>query len=224
MSPSRSLRRRSAVFFALLVLPLAVVGSFARAAATYTFTAAADSYVQSDQPATNFGSSKGLRVDNSPITTSYLRFTVSGTSGTVTNATLRVFATSTHSVGYDVYKVTGTPPTFTETGLTYSNAPALAATKTGSSGPTTANSWTSVNVTSLVTGTGAGTYEIGLKTTQLDGACALESRGWGERSAIGGDDDGDDLAADEHRQAGDLGHPPGRADAHDQQRQLDRFA
>ncbi len=155
-----------------LMAALALIGS-SRASASYTFVADADGYVQADQPSVNFGSSKTLRVDNSPVTVGYLRFTVSGTSGAVTNVALRVFAASSHGAGYDVYKVLGTPPTFTEAGLMYSNAPALASSKTGSSGATTAGTWTSVDVTSLVSGDGS--YEFGLKTTSPT-SLALSSR------------------------------------------------
>ena len=147
--------------------------STAEAAGSTPFTPGADSYVKSDTPTTNFGTATTLRVDNSPTTISYLRFTVSGTSGAVTNALLRVFANSSQSVGYDVYQVSGTPPTFTESGLIFNNAPALAATKTGSSGPATAGTWTNVDVTSVVTAD--GTYEFGLQTTSST-ALSLASR------------------------------------------------
>src|SRR6476469_2221680 len=60
------------------------------AAATATFTPVADTYVQSDTASTNYGTSAQIVVDNSPVRRSFLRFTVSGVSGTVTSAKLRL--------------------------------------------------------------------------------------------------------------------------------------
>ena len=62
------------------------------ATASTTFVSAADSYVDSSSPSSNFGTSTAMRVDATPTVRSYLRFNVSGLTGTVTNATLRVFA------------------------------------------------------------------------------------------------------------------------------------
>jgi len=136
-----------------------------------TFTPLADAYVDSSAPTTNHGASTSLRVDGSPTVRSYLKFTLTGLSGTVTNATLRVYANSSQSVGYDAYSVADN--SWTETGITYSNAPPLAASKTGSSGPVTTGTWTTVNVTPLVSGN--GTISIGLATTGST-ALSLSSR------------------------------------------------
>ena len=128
---------------------------------TFPFTSAADSYVDSSLPTKNYGTSTAIRVDGSPMVRTYLTFTLTGVSGTVTNATLRVFANSAQSVGYDVYSVSDT--SWTEAGLTWNNAPTLAATKTGSSGAVAAGTWTTVNVTALVSGN--GTISVALVTT-----------------------------------------------------------
>ena len=53
----------------------------------------------------------------------------------MTNATLRVFATMAQAQGYDVFSVANT--SWIESGagsINFNNAPALAATKSGSSG------------------------------------------------------------------------------------------
>jgi RHS repeat-associated protein len=55
-----------------------------------------------------------------------------------------------------------TDNTWTETGITYSNAPAMG-TQLGSSGAITANTWTTVDVTSYITGN--GTYNLAFSTT-----------------------------------------------------------
>ena len=117
--------------------------------------------MDSSQPALNTGSSTVIRVDGSPVLRTYLKFTVTGLSGTVASATLRVWANSTQSVGYDVYSVLDT--SWTQGALMWSNAPALSATKTGSSGPVTGGTWTTVDVTAVVSGN--GTLSIALVTT-----------------------------------------------------------
>ena len=88
---------------------------------TLTFTAHADTYVNATAPGTNYGAATVLRLDASPDLRSYLRFDLSGITGTVTSAKLRVFSNSSHSVGYEVRSA---PPTWDEGRLTYDNAPA----------------------------------------------------------------------------------------------------
>src|SRR5439155_13700460 len=99
---------------------------------TTTFVPVADAYVDPSSPTTNYGANVALRVDGSPIVTTYVKFNLTGLTGAVSSATLRVYANSAQSIGYDVYSVSDT--TWTESGLTANNAPPPAGTKTGSSG------------------------------------------------------------------------------------------
>jgi len=101
-----------------------------------------------------------VRADGSPDLNSYLRFDVQGLTGSVTSATLRVYANSASSLGYDVYTVSDN--TWTESTITYSNAPAMGS-QLGSSGTFSAGTWTSVDVTSYITGD--GTYNLAFSTT-----------------------------------------------------------
>ena len=140
------------------------------AGSTFTFISIADSYVESTKPSTNYGSATQIRVDGSPDVHSYLRFNIQGLSGTVTSATLRVYANSAVSAGYEARSVSNN--TWTESGITYSNAPPVGSVL-GSSGNVNSNTWTSVNVTSYITGNGA--YNLGL-TTSSDTALSLASR------------------------------------------------
>ena len=126
--------------------------------------------MDSSAPTANHGTSVQLRVDGSPIVDSYLTFNVTGVSGTVTSATLRIWATSAQSVGYDAYSVSDT--SWGENTITYANAPPFGA-KLGSSGKVPASTWTSVDVTSAVTGNGLVSF--GLSTTNST-ALALSSR------------------------------------------------
>jgi hypothetical protein len=135
-------------------------GGSAATAATTTVTAAADAHVQADFPTTNYGSATALRIDGSPVANGYLRFAVSGTVGTVSKATLRLFARTTASTPVDAYSVADT--SWTESAITYSNAPPIGA-KIASSGAQTSGQWASIDVTSVVKGN--GTYSFALKTT-----------------------------------------------------------
>ena len=76
---------------------------------TTTFKSVADAHVDASVATRNFGASSKLRVDASPDVRSYLRFTISGLTGTVTRATLRVFADSSLAAGYDVRGSPTTP-------------------------------------------------------------------------------------------------------------------
>ena len=137
---------------------------------TFTFTSVADSYVESSNPSTNYGSATQIRVDGSPDVRSYLRFNVQGLSGTVSSATLRVYANSAVTAGYDAHSLSDN--TWVESVITYNNAPPLGGIL-GSSGNVNSNTWTSVNVSSYITGN--GTYNLGL-TTSGGTALSLASR------------------------------------------------
>ena len=101
---------------------------------------------------------------------SYLRFNVQNLTGRVTRATLRIYANSASSSGC-VANIVG-DNTWTETGLTYNNAPALG-TALGSSGSIGAGVWITMDVTAYITGN--GTYNLAV-TTPGSTAISLGSR------------------------------------------------
>jgi calcineurin-like phosphoesterase family protein len=150
--------------------PTAANPTATSAGGTFTFISSADSYVESSNPSSNYGSATQIRADGSPDVHSYLRFNVQGLSGAVTSATLRVYANSSVTAGYDARSVSDN--TWTESGVTYNNAPPVGSVL-GSSGNVNSNTWTSVNVTSYITGN--GTYNLGL-TTSGTTALSLASR------------------------------------------------
>jgi hypothetical protein len=133
------------IMAASLVYPFATRGAVA-----LTFAPTADAYVSSAARSTNFGTATTLKFGASPSQHAYLLFNVQGSSGPIANATLRVWATGAGSAA----SVHGTTTAWTETGLTYNNAPAYGATLATVSNFAAA-SWLSYNVTSLVTGNGA---------------------------------------------------------------------
>jgi hypothetical protein len=118
----------------------------------------------------NFGTATQFRVDGSPIVRSYLRFNVQGLTGTITRVTLRVYANSSSSSGYTVYSVSNN--TWTETTITYSNAPAIGSS-VGSSPGFNAGVWTTATITSAVTGNGTISFALG---TSSSTAISLASR------------------------------------------------
>jgi len=99
-----------------------------------------------------------------------MRFDVRNLAGRVTRATLRVYATSALSTGYDVRPLTG--GTWSETGLNYNNAPTFG-NALGASGAVIAGGWTNIDLTSLITDNGI--YEVAL-TSSSGTALSLASR------------------------------------------------
>jgi chitodextrinase len=141
---------------------------------TVTVGAAADAYVRSDLPTTNYGSSTALRVDTSPDTVSYLRFDLRGVTGTVTSATLNIYANSSLPTGYDVKTVLNNDTSWSETGMTYNNAPAAdayVATSTAAVG----GSPTNVELTAFVQANEGQLVSIAL-TGRSTTALSLASR------------------------------------------------
>jgi hypothetical protein len=135
-----------------------------------TLLPVADSYVNASTPLNNYGLTTTLRTDASPDVRSYLRFNLQGLSGTLTNATLRIYTNSASSQGYQVRSVTDNG--WGETTLNYNNAPAVGSVL-GSTGPVSAGTWTTIDVTSYITG--SGVFNLAL-TTPSSTAISLASR------------------------------------------------
>ena len=142
-------RRATTSILVIGALLASIAGSVQTAAgASFTFTASADSYVSSAARTTNYGSASTMLFGATPSQHAYLMFNVTGT-GSITNATLRVWATAA-GTGASVHSTT---TAWTESGLTYNNAPAYGATLSTVSG-FAAGTWLTYNVTSLVSANG----------------------------------------------------------------------
>ena len=129
--------------------------------ANLIFTPSADTYVSSANPSTNYGSATTLRLDASPDLHGYLRFVVQGTSGyPISRASLNLYANTTSSFGFQTSAVADT--TWGENTVVYSNAPTLGSIL-ASSGPSVANSWSTLDISSYITGD--GTYNLGILTS-----------------------------------------------------------
>jgi hypothetical protein len=136
---------------------------------TVTLTATADSYVSSGATGTNFGASTLLGVDNSPVEVTYLKFNLSAYAGrTLESATLQLRSAGSGSTGRQNVKLV-TNDTWTETGITYNNRPALG-TSIGTLGPTTTNTNYNIPLTiSGLTGELGQQLSLGMDTTNSDG-------------------------------------------------------
>jgi hypothetical protein len=135
-----------------------------------TFTPVADSYVDASAPTVNNGTKTTLRTDGSPIVNSYLRFSVSGITGTVTRVRLLIFANSALNTGITANAVADN--TWSETTLNFNNAPAMGSALVTSSSIAT-GTWVTLTVTGYITADGI--YSFGI-TDPSATAISLASR------------------------------------------------
>jgi len=134
------------------------------------FSPLADAYVTAAIPNTNYGLSKMIRFDSSPVVNGYLTFSVQGLSGSIASAKLRIYANSSSSAGCKVFSVPDI--NWGEKTITFNNAPALGV-QIGSYGAIKSSSWIEIDVTPLVKGNGTFSLAIsGLNAT----AVSLASR------------------------------------------------
>jgi hypothetical protein len=154
----------AAAVVSTLVVSGPVVAGMAGTAAAVTSTiveAAADAYVQVDSPSTNFGTATTLvaRAGSAgkPAVVAYLSFTVSGLVAPPAGVELRLFSYSQSGTGVQLWTA---PSTWTETGITWGNAPPPGATPVASIAKLVSNSWAAADVSSAVTGNGTYTFVI----------------------------------------------------------------
>ena len=112
-----------------------------------TFSANADTYVNSASSRTKYGTAKSLVINGSPVRRSYLRFAVSGISGPVKRVTLTLQSTAAVDAPVDVRRVADT--TWNEKAVSWETAPAVG-TLAGSLTSVPAGQ-TVIDVTGLVT-------------------------------------------------------------------------
>jgi len=137
-----------------------------------TFLPSDDAYVKSTSPTKNYGTATTLRQRQTTSETqnTYLKFTVSGLSGAVQSAKLRLYVTDASNDGGSVYVVSnnqlGTTTPWTQANLTWNNAPAISGTALSSAGAVVISTWIELDVTAAFGGD--GTYSFGLKSTSSD--------------------------------------------------------
>jgi hypothetical protein len=146
---------------------LTVTGS---APTTVTFAPSADAYVSSAST-TNKGTltTMSVREGNASNPTtyhSYLKFDVTGISGTVSSVKLRVFVTDPSPDGGGAYSVGNG---WTETGILWSNAPPISGNALAQAGPVALSTWVELDLGAGAI-TGNGTYSFALKSASTDSA------------------------------------------------------
>jgi hypothetical protein len=134
-------------------------------AGTSTFRPIADAHVASDTPASNFAAATRMGVDGSPVAQTFLRFQVSGLSGTVSAARLRLFANNPTTDGPSLQRSVGA---WTEAGVTWNNRPSLTGAVLGDLATVNTDTWVELDVTAAVAGN--GTYEFALSGSSSDGS------------------------------------------------------
>ena len=128
-----------------------------------TFTATADAMVRSTAATRNYGGDTTLRTrGGDPTYASYLRFDVSGLTAPPSRARLRIWVTD---ASRDANLVQPTATSWTESGITFANAPpgtgdGLAPLVAGPVG-----AWVEVDVTAAVTGNGPVGLRLGSGST-----------------------------------------------------------
>lgn len=171
-----SLVRASALvaFVVLIAQAVFFVAPQLAAAATVTTIASEDARVLEEFPGTNYGPSSTLKTEGGadPDAESYLEYAVSGLSGTVQSATLRVYAYNSTVDGPGVYR---TSTSWSESSLTWSNRPAVTSGVLGDKGSISTNTWVEYDVSSAVTGN--GTYAFALRATSADSVNFYSSEG-----------------------------------------------
>ncbi len=138
-----------------------------------TFTPIADASTSAEKPDNNYGSDTNLQFRYSNLTLiSYLKFEVTGITGNVQSARLRVYVTTGSNYNVTVYSASnnyvGTSTPWTESGLTWNNAD-RSGIALATQGPLTGNAWWEWEVTGAVSGNGTVSFGI-LNTTPVLGA------------------------------------------------------
>ncbi|WP_026370739.1 phytase [Kallotenue papyrolyticum] len=125
----------------------------------------ADARVEEGHPTTNFGASTTLRVDggSDPDVESYLRVTVSGITGEIQSAKLRLYPTSSSAAGLTL---STTHNNWLESAITWSNRPARAST-IATINRASSGTWLEFDVSAQVHTD--GTYSFVVSTTSPDG-------------------------------------------------------
>ena len=113
----------------------------------------ADARISQGFPTSNYGTDPSLRVRLDPAAAhrAYLRFQVTGITGTVTSVKLRIFCTDAAPTGGTVYRAnTG----WTESTLTWNNAPGANGPAVRVMGSVAVGVWAEVDLTGVVTADG----------------------------------------------------------------------
>ena len=144
--------------------------TFGEPANSHTFLPTNDTYVAQDRPNAVYGANRVLQVkDAAADANTYIKFNVSGLSGTVQAATLRLWVTNGGPQGGRVYATSpyypGTTTQWLETGLNWNNAPAIEGASLDDAGEVVPGGWIELDVTPAVVAALAGDGRAGFALT-----------------------------------------------------------
>jgi len=131
-----------------------------------SFTSTADSWVKQSAPTKNYGTHTSLSV-KSTSTRTYVQFQVTGLAEPVLSARIRLFVQDPSANGGRAYLVGSA---WTETGITWSNAPALQGTALGSAGAIATGTWAEIPIPASIFAGGDGTYSFAIADGSSDTA------------------------------------------------------
>ena len=135
------------------------------------FSPVADTYVNSSSPKANHSKSTVLRAGKNPTRVSYLRFNVSGLSGSVSSATLKLYVTrnggdvSLHRVSNNNWSTNGARVPSYDAGVS-------------SVGSTRRGKWISLDAKSIVSGNGTFSMALTSNSSATLASTRASSRSW----------------------------------------------
>jgi acid phosphatase len=153
------------------------------AASTNTVNAVEDSYVDSSNPGSNFGSAVWLTTDNNPLKYGFYKFTVSVPAGeTITHVDFKCWAGSNNGKGLRLWT---TSSGWAESTLTWNNAPMpnFSLPPSGVTGAVTKNAYATADVTSAITGSGTFTL-VGRTDSNTGWSCASKENSNGHPTQL----------------------------------------
>ncbi len=172
------------IFLAALMVAAGVVAIPAAAdASTLTVNAVEDSYVDSSNAASNFGSAVWLAADNKPLVYNFFKFNVTVPAGeTITHVDFKCWAGSSNSRGLGLWT---TSSGWSETSLTWNNAPMpnFSLPPSGSTGAVVGNAYNTADVTSAITGSGTFTL-VGKTSSNTAWSCASKENSNGHPAQL----------------------------------------
>jgi hypothetical protein len=182
---------RAVVPAGAVVGPISVVNPAGAAASATDFTPttpqvvvtlnpAHDAYVKSSNLTGKYGSDASLRTrSGDPTYRSYLKFDVTGLSAPVVSAKLRLYVTDASNHAGSLHSVSnnyaGTSTSWTESGLMWSNSPAISDAALSTVTNVAGGTWAEWNVTSAITGNGV--FSFGLQNTSTNSAIFSSGEG-----------------------------------------------
>ncbi len=140
---------------------------------TNLYNAAADTYSKQNSPTVNYGGDLVMQVrsNNTKEKNSYMKFSVTGVSGTIDSAKLRVHIGANPIQNLTLHHVVNT--SWDEYTLNWNNAPAIGGSL-GTKNNILANTWYEWDVTAAITANGL--YSFALKSTSNDTFRDIDTR------------------------------------------------